>query len=197
MKITLCLVLVLFTSTAFAQKIYKCTSENGTTIFSKYECGANSKIIDTTSANKTIAPSSGIAGISESAALSSVDLDCANQLNAIDNEYQPRIGALQNEIEQLRKSMEYSRNNLAGSTRNEGLQTQISGIEARIAATETARDTRIGTTRDACSAKHSAELNRQDTARQQRAAEADKAAQDKADQIKAKAEKSDAVDGGG
>lgn len=173
MRVWIAAAVLLAASDASAQKVFKCVDKNGTTVFSKEECGSDAKAINLGAASRNAAPvgsSSALTEISNAAALAGLDSECRSRLDSIDRDLSGQIGDQQRQVAILRRDMDYSFNNLAGATRDAGLQTQIAGIESRIAALETARTTQLANAQAQCEAKHDAELAHQDAERQ-RAAE--------------------------
>lgn len=168
--VVIALALTLCAGQASAQKVYKCTDVNGTTIFSEHDCGKDAKIIDTTPANQHVSPpSSALADMSDSVALVGIDLDCGSKLRAIDSDYSIRIESVQNEIRNVRKTMGYTTNSLAGATEDEALTARLGALEGKITTLESARDMRLSATQDACRGKHDAAVTQQDVERERRA----------------------------
>lgn len=138
---------------AHAQKVYKCTDANGTTVFSKYECGKDAKEIDTTAANKHGQVADAVRDIS-------VEASCRGAVDAAYAQYAGQITQAQNEIDDEYRSMRYSRNNLAGATRDNAISQRIAALEQRKTTLIDERDKRVAAANEKCDADRRAEAER-------------------------------------
>lgn len=153
---------------AFAQKVYKCTSSTGVVTFTHDPCGADAKEVDTSKANKHSAAHDRT-DVTNAVAIDDMDHECIQRIDNISRNANSQISEIGAEIKRLRHDMEYSKNNLAGAQRDTGIQTQITGLEARISAMETTRDNAVLTAQETCRLRREAELQRQDAEKQRKA----------------------------
>ena len=158
-------ILACFCGPAVAQVAYKCTSPDGSIVFSQYPCGKNAQKIDVSGAQRHGTPSDAVGEIANSVAIQDIDISCRHRIDSIRGEFDYQIRPLRRRIRELRSSMNYSADNLAGATRDTGIQTQMSGLDARIAALESSRDSQVASTRADCETQKRAELSRQAAAK--------------------------------
>lgn len=176
------LLAALLSGPAFGQKVYKCTDERGTTVFSQRPCSADpSKVstVDTSSALKTGTGGS-VAEQGEFAAMNEVDRRCRVRLDNIAGTYAGRRQRIANDIAALEAQAANANNNLAGATFESGLRQQIAGLAAERGALASAEAQEMQAAREQCRIEREAEQARIDDARAERerraAAEAEAAA---------------------
>jgi hypothetical protein len=69
--------------------------------------------------------------VSDRAALSSIDGNCAAKRRAIDDNATFELARIEKEVRAFRNEMNISANNYAGATRDNGIRDQIAGAESR------------------------------------------------------------------
>jgi hypothetical protein len=153
--------MALASGAAFAAgTIYKCKDANGGTIFSPMPCGKDAKEVDTSAALRTgTAPN--VQGVSDRAAVSTIDGDCAGRRRSIDDNANFELERIEKEVRAFRNEMNISANNYAGATRDNGIRDQIAGAESRRAdiLSNQRRDT--AELDKSCAEQRSAELKRE------------------------------------
>lgn len=168
------LLAALLSGPAFGQKVYKCTDERGTTVFSQRPCSADpSKVstVDTSSALKTGTGGS-VAEQGEFAAMNEVDRRCRVRLDNIAGTYAGRRQRIANEIAALEARARRANNNLAGATLESGIRQQIAGLAGERGTLASAEAQEMQAAREECRIQKEAEQTRIDEAREARAAQA-------------------------
>jgi hypothetical protein len=112
-----------------APTIYKCVKDGGV-VFSPTPCGANATQVDTSRALMR-GDSPNVQGVSDAAAVASIDGDCRSRSRAITNRYAADYAGLNQEIARLNAELSISANNFAGATRDNGIRAQLAGIGQR------------------------------------------------------------------
>jgi hypothetical protein len=140
--------------------VYKCSKSDGSVVFSPEPCAANAKVIDTSGALRT-GTSPNVQGVSDRAAISSIDGQCAAQQLAIDDNANLELARIEKEVKHLRAEMNISANNFAGATRDNGIRDQIAAAESRRDAVLSRQTTDTSRLAASCAERRAAETDRQ------------------------------------
>lgn len=100
-------------------------------------------------------------GVSDRAAISAIDGDCAAQRRVINDNANVELARIEREVRHFRSEMNISANNFAGATRNNGIRAQIAGAEDRRADTLNNQRRDLSALGKSCADLRSAERNRQ------------------------------------
>ncbi|MCZ2097756.1 MAG: hypothetical protein LC121_16105 [Anaerolineae bacterium] len=151
--------------------VYKCKDAvTGIVVFSQTPCAPDASTVDTSKALRAGAPNQAVAEISDSVALSGIDLACKLRRSSVNDRYIGEVAQIDRSIGSLRRSKAYSMNNQAGMTRDISIETQVGALEQRRAALMQSSRDEIRAIDDDCAAQRKAELDRQESARRAREA---------------------------
>ncbi|MCB1934147.1 MAG: DUF4124 domain-containing protein [Candidatus Accumulibacter sp.] len=164
MRAPIVLALLLATTPATAQKVYKCTAANGTTEFSQRPCSDDPDKVQTVDTSRSLKTGSGgsVADQSDFASMNEVRRRCQVRLDNISSRYAGQRRRIADEIAALESRVARTNNNLAGATLESGLRQQIAGLAAERGSLSTAESQEMQAAREQCAAEELAEQERID-----------------------------------
>ncbi|MFO1493316.1 MAG: DUF4124 domain-containing protein [Lysobacterales bacterium] len=168
------LLFFLVASPALGQKVYKCTDEGGTVVFSQRPCADDPKQMETVDTSRALRTGSGgsVAEQGEFADLNAVRRACAERMNAITSRYDGQRRRITADIAALERQAATANNNLAGATYDSGIRQQIAGLTSERGALQQAEATERTAERERCASEVESTEERIAEARAKRQADA-------------------------